>query len=171
MVSYWTLNPKLYKIHWINLNIYLICILTLLQRHPRPTLRPPPRSRLVTWTIKHLAEKTVGAGDIERWGEMGGLVTSCDNQTNNPAPAKTETIKFTTIHNLSLLSSKLFRFPNQEKAFKLESYNLLKLNVSIPFKVQMHINSSSIKLMHLLVCPDIFRCRCLIRIWLIQQIN
>ena len=99
---------------------------------------------------------------MERWGEMGGLVTSCDNQTNNPAPAKPETIKST--YNLFLLSSKHFEFPNQEKAFKLESYNLLKLNVSISFKVQMRINSSSIKLMHLLVCPDIFRCRCLTRI-------
>ena len=95
-----------------------------------------------------------------RWGD-GGFGDKCDNQTNNPAPAKPETIKST--YNLFLLSSKHFEFPNQEKAFKLESYNLLKLNVSISFKVQMRINSSSIKLMHPLVCPDIFRCRCLTR--------
>ena len=101
---------------------------------------------------------------MERDGEMGGdggFGDKCDNQTNNPAPAKPQTIKST--YNLFLLSSKHFEFPNQEKAFKLESYNLLKLNVSISFKVQMRINSSSIKLMHLLVCPDIFRCRCLTR--------
>ena len=142
-----------------------MCFNFSLKRHPRPTLPPEPQP------AGHVNNKTSGRencrsrrlrhGEMGRWGEMGGLVTSCDNQTNNPAPAKPETIKST--YNLFLLSSKHFEFPNQEKAFKLESYNLLKLNVSISFKVQMRINSSSIKLMHLLVCPDIFRCRCLTR--------